>query len=362
MISLNCQSKMHRLSVTILTWGLIVWIALAHPTNMVLGSWQHQPVVTDKAVLQYHSRVVSLNQTGTILITTRLPGKIRLSDIEARVEFDPKYLSLESCRNVPSSSSFGSCVPMDSDGQVTLNWHSNSGQVGEFALWLINLRAIAVSNEPVRLDLKINRALDTEQNQIDYQIFPGTITILSDAGTGGLPEKDTIQIQPGESVPLIPNTGNKEQPETAILHLTTLGRPFHEKYPFVARVTLTSIGAVDPAYEFSVTTSDGYLALNGIQSGTYDVRVKGSNTLQIFLPGQTMPSQSGVIELEPLILGDVDDNNYITAADFSVLAANYNQCTNLSNINPNADLNADGCISAVDFSMLIGNYMKVGSP
>jgi hypothetical protein len=119
---------------------------------------------------------------------------------------------------------------------------------------------------------------------------------------------------------------------------------------------------VEPSYEFTLTTSDGYLALNGIQPGTYDVRVKGSNTLQIFLPEQTMPSQSGVIELEPLLLGDVDDNNYITAADFSVLAANYNQCTNLSNINPNADLNADGCISAVDFSMLIGNYMKVGSP
>ncbi len=322
------------------------------------------------AVFQYHARNILLNQTGTILITTRISNKRRLGDIEIDLKFDNRFLNLESCQIVPSSNAIGSCDAMTNDGFTTLNWHSTTGQTGEFALWLLHFRAIDIAPQPTRLEILVNRVLDTEQKLVQYSVFPGAITIIPESGTGGIPASDPAvnSNASNKQSPIIPNTGDVSMPDTlkeqkdVIIHLSVPGRPFHEKYPLITSVIFSPAGSEIPAYEFLLNTNDGYLTMAGIEPGEYDLRIKGSNTLQIFIPGQAIPARSGVLELGPLLMGDVDDNNYITASDFSMLAASYNKCTNLSNINPNADLNADGCISAVDFSMLIGNYMKVGSP
>jgi hypothetical protein len=63
----------------------------------------------------------------------------------------------------------------------------------------------------------------------------------------------------------------------------------------------------------------------------------------------------------PLRLGDVNNDNLVSLADFSLLANAYNTATGDSGYSSSTDLNGDGQVSLMDFSLLAGNYQQAGA-
>lgn len=61
-----------------------------------------------------------------------------------------------------------------------------------------------------------------------------------------------------------------------------------------------------------------------------------------------------------LVNGDINGDNEIGAADFSLLAAAYDTVSGDPGFSAAADLNGDGEVGAADFSILAGNYDAVG--
>jgi hypothetical protein len=54
--------------------------------------------------------------------------------------------------------------------------------------------------------------------------------------------------------------------------------------------------------------------------------------------------------------GDANDDNFVSAADFSLLAASFGKCLGGNAYNGKADFNNDQCVTAADFSLLSANY------
>jgi hypothetical protein len=64
----------------------------------------------------------------------------------------------------------------------------------------------------------------------------------------------------------------------------------------------------------------------------------------------------------PLRTGDVNDDNRVTLADFSILSAAFGAAAGAPAFDPRADLNGDGAVSISDYTLLAGNYGQVGVP
>jgi hypothetical protein len=112
-----------------------------------------------------------------------------------------------------------------------------------------------------------------------------------------------------------------------------------------------------------VVTSDdnGRITLSGLTGGSYTLRIKHPEYLAVTLP-INLVSGSNTVNIGPLKVGDVNNDNQVSSADASLITSSYNQVVGTGAYDARADLNADQQISLLDFSALTSNYGQTGAP
>lgn len=109
------------------------------------------------------------------------------------------------------------------------------------------------------------------------------------------------------------------------------------------------------------TTTDvyGVALLSDLTPGSYQMLIRGTHTLQHRLE-LSLAQGHNVVEVGPLIEGDIQVNNHVDIFDFSLLSYLYEQCVGDVDFNPQADLNHDGCINEPDLQLLQANFGSQG--
>lgn len=167
--------------------------------------------------------------------------------------------------------------------------------------------------------------------------------------TGATPGTPTITPQP---------TG-----VTASGNLLLQGRPTAPHAAWITGVefTLTQSGQPQPAKTIATTTDQyGAYTLTDLPTGIFNITIKSENTLRAKLPATTL--QTGKNQLPDVRLkpGDANNDNFVSAIDFSILAASFGKCLGGNTYNGKADFNNDQCVTAADFSLLSANYGQQG--
>ena len=124
-------------------------------------------------------------------------------------------------------------------------------------------------------------------------------------------------------------------------------------------IVLTRDDAALPAISVS-SSSDGSFSLPDLAAGSYTVWLKQAQYLAVSRP-VTMPS-ADTIDFGMLLTGDVNDDNAVSLADFSLLSGSFNRSSGDAGYDARADLNGDGAVTIVDFSLLSGNFNQGGVP
>lgn len=106
------------------------------------------------------------------------------------------------------------------------------------------------------------------------------------------------------------------------------------------------------------------LSLAGLNSGSsYTALLKGSSQIAASLVFTMSPLVTHLNNGDPLSLtsGDLNDDNVINSADYSIAQRALGSTLGSANWNSNADLNSDGVINAFDLSIIAKNMGKVGA-
>jgi hypothetical protein len=123
---------------------------------------------------------------------------------------------------------------------------------------------------------------------------------------------------------------------------------------------------VTPVATYVVTTGpDGNFRITNTLQGTYDIRVKQAQAISVEKENVVVPSTGFVfVEFGTLLSGDADQNDGVSAADFTVLKQTFTQSTicaiQIPVPNPCADFDANGTVGPNDFSLLKQNFGKIG--
>lgn len=110
--------------------------------------------------------------------------------------------------------------------------------------------------------------------------------------------------------------------------------------------------------------SYGNLSLAGLSVGTkYTALLKGSAQLAQSVEFTMAPNVSNLNSGQAINLftGDLNDDNTINSADYSIVKGLLGQNSKSSNWNDNTDLNKDGVINTLDLSIVSKNLGKVGA-
>lgn len=134
--------------------------------------------------------------------------------------------------------------------------------------------------------------------------------------------------------------------------------------PYSARfkTQLFPVSSAVPAYTISSTVSsaEGVIIIYGIPPGTYDVKIKERQCLSLKARSVIFSTGNVSLELGPLSLGDINNDDVVNIYDFSILAGSYSKTSSEPGFDDRADLNHDNFINIYDFSILAGNYGKRG--
>jgi hypothetical protein len=109
-------------------------------------------------------------------------------------------------------------------------------------------------------------------------------------------------------------------------------------------------------------TSDEYgrFQVGGLGPDTYELHIKGSNTLSVTKVVTLADGENALnVALPPA--GDVDGNNVINLADFSILATTFGKQSGNAGFDARADFNGDGVVNLIDFSLLAANFGQSGT-
>jgi hypothetical protein len=116
---------------------------------------------------------------------------------------------------------------------------------------------------------------------------------------------------------------------------------------------------------FTTTQPDGSFIRSGVPDGSYDVRLKHWQAVSmekrglVFGGGNTVPVPFGLLRA-----GDADQNDGVSAADFTVLKGSFTQPTECATQNPIpspcADFDANRTVGPNDFSLLKANFGLTG--
>lgn len=106
------------------------------------------------------------------------------------------------------------------------------------------------------------------------------------------------------------------------------------------------------------------LSLAGLNSGTqYTALLKGSNQIATSSAFTMAPAVSNLNGGEPLTLlvGDLNDDNVVNTADYSLALKAYGATSGSANWNENVDFNSDGAINSFDLSLITKNMGQSGA-
>jgi hypothetical protein len=143
----------------------------------------------------------------------------------------------------------------------------------------------------------------------------------------------------------------------AITTTPTLSRPAAGQ---TVRATLMHAGTVTTADPRTIG-ADGRITLPRIPYGAYTLWLKHAQHLGVSR-AVTVDAPSVDAPFPPLRTGDVNDDNRVTLADFSILSAAFGAAAGAPAFDLRADLNGDGAVSISDYTLLAGNYGQVGVP
>ncbi len=145
--------------------------------------------------------------------------------------------------------------------------------------------------------------------------------------------------------------------------ITLQGRPAapDAQWQVPVQVELYTTGNPEPVYTYNVTIDqNGQFIISGIPAGTYNIGVKNSHTMRNGINGQVLAAGSNNINFGILLEGDVDNDNYVTLADISILVNSFNQTVGDPGVEANADLDNDGYVTLADISLLVSNFNQGG--
>ena len=172
-----------------------------------------------------------------------------------------------------------------------------------------------------------------------------------------------INFQESGATPGTPTITPQPTGVTASGNLLLQGRPTAPHAAWITGVEfiLTQTGQTQAAKTINTITDQyGAYTLTDLPAGIFTITIKGDNTLRAKLPATTL--QSGKNQLPDVRLkpGDANNDNFVSAIDFSILAASFGKCLGGNAYNGKADFNNDQCVSAADFSLLSANYGQQG--
>lgn len=110
---------------------------------------------------------------------------------------------------------------------------------------------------------------------------------------------------------------------------------------------------------------DGSLTILDLQPGTYDLLLDREQYLSRSFSNISLNNGENTVDFtiatgHELRGGDANNDNFVTALDFSILANTFNLALGDPNYDERADLNGDDFITALDFSILASNFNTSG--
>lgn len=108
----------------------------------------------------------------------------------------------------------------------------------------------------------------------------------------------------------------------------------------------------------------GNLSLAGLNPGTrYSALLKGSNQIAASSAFTMSPAVSNLNDGNPLALtsGDLNEDNVINTADYSIAQKAFGATAKSANWNSNVDFNSDGIVNTFDLSVIIKNMGQTGA-
>lgn len=168
-----------------------------------------------------------------------------------------------------------------------------------------------------------------------------------------------INFQESGSGQITPTVTPEPSGTDATGSLILQGRPLAPNASWMIGITLefTQSGQTQPIAAFNTTTDQyGEYSVSNLPTGVFDIAIKGENSLRAVLPSTTLQSGQNQLPDVQLIAGDANNDNFVSAIDFSILASSFGECLGGTAYNGNADFNNDQCVTAADFSLLSGNY------
>ena len=145
-----------------------------------------------------------------------------------------------------------------------------------------------------------------------------------------------------------------------VAHVIWQGPPAQPNVRQQLPVTLTlKLGTTEVNYLSQSTDPSGFftVTVSNLPNGTYNWRVKGTRYLAnsgvVALTGAAVTNA----EMSLMRAGDANNDNLVSAVDFSILRSAFGGTTDLR-----ADFNNDGLVSSVDFNLLRGNFGMGGAP
>ncbi|MBL7758113.1 MAG: hypothetical protein JNL59_11995, partial [Chitinophagaceae bacterium] len=146
--------------------------------------------------------------------------------------------------------------------------------------------------------------------------------------------------------------------------VTLQGRPAapNARWEVPLKVDLYANGnTTTPVMSYNVTTDQsGNFSIPNVPAGTYTIAVKNSHTLKRVLSGQVLAEGANALNFGLLLEGDANNNNFVSATDFSILLNSFNKASTDAGFDTRADFNKDGFVSALDFSLLLNNFNQGG--
>jgi hypothetical protein len=269
-------------------------------------------------------------------------GTQHVDGVSAYIDFDPIYLN---AKNMTSGSHLDQPIDKSFDnkkghidfvaGKLTAPFPS-----GDFELVTIRLKAMAETPEagtPLKFVFDPPRRTD---------VTFGGASVFDHAENG------VVHITPEVENALVNGTVDLQGRES---------KP-HSSWETEVRVSLTKPPETVPCCSFTTTTDqNGEFEVGPVEPLTYDMRVKGTHTLQNLVSDIKVPDDNPV-DVGVLLEGDADDNNCVALVDFSILVSTFGKCNGQPGFDSRADFNQDGCVMLQDFSLLVTNFGLCGDP
>jgi hypothetical protein len=147
-------------------------------------------------------------------------------------------------------------------------------------------------------------------------------------------------------------------------HVTWQGRPSQPNALQQLPITLTlKLGTSETNYPTQTTDASGYftVGVGGLANGTYDWRVKHPQ----YLANSGVVTLTGAVttnaEMGLMKAGDTNDDNVISATDFTILKNTFGKTIGDPGYDDRADFNGDIIVNTSDFALLKANFGQCGA-